>query len=208
MALKDIFKGPKDAIKDSLNKSLEWLQNMIDMALGKTNSNTTSTDDQTEIRKMRFESVNYPEMGKLYFFMYHDPLTKATLPYWDKFPVVIFIEQVQVSTGIGFLGLNLHYLPPMARAGLLDALIVAHYEMGKEGKDKKLYLNYEILRSFMTNYPSARICIKKYALSQIMASSTTKGRFAEIHPDDWRFVVTLPLHEWVRNPNYSGSLPW
>lgn len=210
MALKDVFRGSKESLKDSYKKSLEWLQRMIDTLIGKSNSNTTKTDDQTEFKKMRFEPVNFPEMGKMYFFMYHDPLTKATLPYWDKFPVVIFVDTtpLKAGNGIGLIGLNFHYLPPLARASILDALIMTQDSIG-EGKDKKLDIaSYDVIRSFMNKYPDARVCIKKYALKQILSSSVTKGKFAEIHPDDWRFVVTLPLHEWVRNPNYTGPLPW
>lgn len=209
MALRDIFKGSSFTIKDSYKKSLDWLNDMISNMFGKTNDNTTRTDDETEKRKMNFKGVNTPMIGKLYFFMYHDPIHKATLPYYDKFPIVIPIEYVTLNEGSGMMGLNLHYLPPVARATLLDALVLELNDENYEGEQKRLKINYQILKSFMGNYPDAKVCIKKYSLRRIFGSSMSKGKFNEIHPDDWKFVVMLPsLHEWVRNPNYTGPLPW
>ena len=45
-------------------------------------------------------------IGALYFFVY-DPKTKADLPYYDRFPLVLPLKREPD----GFLGLNLHYLP-------------------------------------------------------------------------------------------------
>ena len=53
----------------------------------------------------------------MYFFNY-DPKHKETLPYYDRYPLVICVKLLPD----GFHGLNLHYLPPMQRAGLLTKL--------------------------------------------------------------------------------------
>ena len=60
--------------------------------------------------------------GNMYNFMY-DPKTKSTLPYYDRFPLCI---PVQNAKG-GFYGLNLHYLHPVIRAKFLDALSNMRY---------------------------------------------------------------------------------
>ena len=44
---------------------------------------------------------------------------KETLPFYDSFPLVIIIGKAKG----GFLGMNLHYLPPTLRAKFLDALM-------------------------------------------------------------------------------------
>ena len=57
-------------------------------------------------------------IGKMYFFAYN-PKHRDTLPYYDEFPLVIPIEYYKD----GFLGLNLHYLPPRLRAILMGKLL-------------------------------------------------------------------------------------
>jgi hypothetical protein len=57
-------------------------------------------------------------IGSMQMFMY-DPKTKDKLPYYDTFPLVVVVGP---APG-GFYGLNLHYLPPILRAKMLDALM-------------------------------------------------------------------------------------
>ena len=47
-----------------------------------------------------------PTFNKLHFFKYN-PKLRATLPYYDMFPLVM---PIQAAPG-GFLGINFHYLP-------------------------------------------------------------------------------------------------
>ena len=46
-------------------------------------------------------------IGNLYLFLY-DPKTKNQLPYYDTFPLVYPYRKAEG----GFVGYNLHYLPP------------------------------------------------------------------------------------------------
>ena len=50
-------------------------------------------------------------VGSMQMFFY-DPKTKDTLPYYDRFPLVVVVGPAEK----GFYGLNLHYLPPILRA--------------------------------------------------------------------------------------------
>lgn len=209
MAFKDLFRGPISAIRDSFKKSQEWLNDMMQALLSKTNDNTTKTDDENDKKRLNFKGVSRPEPGKLYFFMYHDPKYKSVLPYYDRFPMVIAVEEMPLKDGMGFLGLNLHYLPPHLRAVILDELIMTYPYGSEDTNERKLSVDsYETLRAFITNVPMVKSCIKKYYYGRIVSSKFSKGAFNEIHPNDWKYAVTLPLHEWVRNPNYSGPLPW
>ena len=47
-----------------------------------------------------------PFFGRLNMFFY-DPKLKATLPYYDRFPLVLPLKRFEN----GFLGINFHYLP-------------------------------------------------------------------------------------------------
>ena len=58
-------------------------------------------------------------LGRMYFFVYN-PKHKATLPYYDMFPLVLPVERYSD----GFLGINFHYLAPKDRAFLLDEIKV------------------------------------------------------------------------------------
>ena len=60
----------------------------------------TKADLMRDKQRLRDKSF----IGRMYFYFY-DPKTKDTLPYYDKFPLVIPIERYPD----GFLGLNLHY---------------------------------------------------------------------------------------------------
>lgn len=56
--------------------------------------------------------------GNMYMFFY-DPKHKATLPYYDAFPLIFMTGPAKG----GFYGLNLHYLPPVLRAKVLDSVL-------------------------------------------------------------------------------------
>jgi hypothetical protein len=62
-------------------------------------------------------TIDEKSIGKMYTFFY-DPKHKETLPYYDLFPLIFVVGP---AAG-GFLGINLHYLPPVLRAKLMDSL--------------------------------------------------------------------------------------
>lgn len=123
-------------------------------------------------------------IGRMYFFFY-DPKTKDTLPYYDRFPLVLPIEQYQD----GFLGLNLHYLHPKQRIILLDKLS-EYASNSKYDTTTKLRLSYDVLRrssSISEHIP----CVKKYLFSQV------DSRFLEITADEWDIAALLPMESFV-----------
>ena len=58
-----------------------------------------------------------PKYGIMNLFGY-DPKHKERLPYYDTFPLIFPLEPAKG----GFIGLNFHYLPPLARARFLRSL--------------------------------------------------------------------------------------
>lgn len=123
-------------------------------------------------------------IGRMYFFFY-DPKTKDTLPYYDRFPLVIPIEQYPD----GILGLNLHYIHPKQRIILLDKLS-EYANNEKYNKTTKLALSYDLLRSASKMY-EASPCIKRYLFSHI------ESRFLEIDADEWDIAALLPMESFV-----------
>ena len=124
-------------------------------------------------------------LGRLYFF-YYDPKTKDKLPYYDRLPLVFPFAPYRN----GFLALNLHYLPPILRAKLFDAL----YETASNDKlnDKtKLRLSYNKLM-MASKYRFFKPCLKRYLTSHV------KSRFIEIEPAEWNTALMLPVADFQK----------
>ena len=122
--------------------------------------------------------------GNMYMYFY-DPKHKKTLPYYDKFPMVIVVEP---APG-GFYGLNLHYLAPGVRARFLDALMET---APKKITDKsKLKLRYDLLQS-TKKFKEFQPCFKHYLTSQI------KGQPVRVPMSDWEIAIFLPVEQFAK----------
>jgi hypothetical protein len=123
-------------------------------------------------------------IGRMYFY-YYDPKTKDKLQYYDRFPLVLPIEQYSD----GFLGLNLHYIHPKQRIILLDKLS-EFANNSKYDKTTKLRLSYDLLSSASRIFEH-QPCIKRYLFSQV------QSRFLEISADEWDIAALLPMESFV-----------
>lgn len=124
-------------------------------------------------------------VGHMYFF-YYDPKTKETLPYYDRFPLVIPIQLYPD----GFLGLNLHYVHPKQRIILLDKLS----ELATDNRfdmQTRLRINYQVLKSFSKAF-EASPCVKRYL------SKHVQSRFVEIFGDEWDIAALLPVEQFEK----------
>ena len=126
-------------------------------------------------------------IGSMQMFFY-DPKHKETLPYYDTLPVVIV---VQPAKG-GFLGLNLHYLPPTLRAMFLDALM--DNVTSKKSDDAKFDLTVRLLAgtSKLRYYEP---CIKHYLNAHV------KSKFAEVKAPEWEIATFLPTAQFQKASN-------
>jgi len=127
-----------------------------------------------------------PIIGKMYMFVY-DPKYKATLPYWDRYPLIIAADRP--LKGKGFFGLNLHYLSPMDRAKLMHALMPLS-TTGQELKTTtKLRITYGVLKAAM-KYRLFRPAFKRYLPNQI------KSNIIEIPSEFWEVAMFLPTQKF------------
>jgi hypothetical protein len=114
--LSDIFKNlSKEAFRAGITprtkESIKWFRERAeDMGKIKARGQLMKEEELT----LRSKSLN----GQMLMYFY-DPKGKDELPYYDKFPLTVVVDK---APG-GFYGLNLHYLPPILRAKLLDALM-------------------------------------------------------------------------------------
>jgi len=168
--------------------SLQWFKDKVDETTGRK---------RTDPNHM-FQRSGTPQIGKMFLF-YYDAKYKNTLPFFDKHPLVFPIEMY----GDGFLGINLHYLPPLARVSLLRSLDIIKNN-DKYNDTTKLVVSYKTLKAFATQFAGYDQCIKRYLYGHV------KSSFHEVYPADWEKAAMLPLQNWSINKNrrYSGSPPY
>ena len=138
-------------------------------------------DEKRLVSKTTFKRV-----GQMFMFNYQ-PANRIKLPYYDTFPL-IFILRLDND---GFLGINLHYLPPQLRL-LLFKMLMKFASGGFESKDTRLVLFYEYLMRQPTFRHYIKPCIKKYLYHRI------DSYILRIPPEDWYIAVFLPLSRFKK----------
>ena len=128
------------------------------------------------------------EPGKMYTYLY-DAKTKDTLPYWDAYPLIFAVEPVEG----GFFGINLHYLPPVLRAKLMDALYTIVSD-DKMDSGTKLNISYQTLKG-AANLKLFQPCFKRYLFSQV------RSDFILVEPSEWDIAMMLPTQSFQKQPD-------
>ena len=138
-----------------------------------------------ELMRDRERFRNKSIIGRMYFY-YYDPKTKDSLPYYDRFPLVIPIERYPD----GFLGLNLHYIHPKRRIILLDKLSTI---LNNDNYDEstRFKISYDFLKRASRIY-EATPCIKRYLSSQV------QSRFLEITAEEWDIAAMSPVESFAK----------
>lgn len=127
--------------------------------------------------------VDSMEIGYMYAFAY-DPKHKKTLPYYDTFPLIFPVK----FESDGFLGINFHYLPPVLRAKLMDALY-ANLTNKQYDETTKMRISYGILQN-ASKYRYFKPTLKRYLRSQL------RSQFMEIHVNEWDIALFLPTESF------------
>ena len=124
-----------------------------------------------------------PKYGMMNLFGY-DAKHKATLPYYDKFPLIFPIEPAKG----GFIGINFHYLPFGARVAFLKQL--SQYSSDKNFDKKTRYMIDWV------NNPYFRKTTKRYLNSQVRTS------FLNVPADEMAIAIFLPVARFVGGRPY------
>ena len=124
-----------------------------------------------------------PKYGIMNLFGY-DPKHKATLPYYDIFPLIFPLEPAKG----GFIGLNFHYLPYGARVAFLRSL--ANTTTDKRF-DKKTRYNIK-----WRNNQYMRKTAKHYLFNQVRSS------FLNIPADEMAIAIFLPVARFKKGRPY------
>jgi hypothetical protein len=126
------------------------------------------------------------EYGLMYAFRY-DPKMKKELPYYDTFPLIFPIA----FEADGFLGINFHYLPPILRAKLMDALY-PNVTNKKYDATTRMKVSYSILQS-ASKYKFFKPTIKKYLRNHV------RSQFLEIPATEWDIALFLPTESFRKS---------
>jgi len=142
-----------------------------------------------------FTKMNENYTGSMVHFFY-SAKWKDKLPYWDAFPLVFPIEQY----GASFLGINMHYLPPILRAKLMNALYTTAVKNEQE-RIQRLAISYQILKN-ATKFSAFKPCVKQYLKAHV------RSRFFKVHPEEWDMALFLPTARWQSRLGYSEAKVW
>jgi hypothetical protein len=114
----------------------------------------------------------------------YDPKHKDRLPYYDTFPLILPLEPAKG----GFIGLNFHYLPPLARVAFLRSLASTTTD---KRFDKKTRYNIN-----WRNNSYMKKTAKRYLFSQVRTS------FLNITADEMAIAIFLPVARFKKGSPY------
>jgi len=156
-------------------ESRAWFQQKI--------KNLRSINREALMKEEPLKQVSTEIVGSMYMFFY-DPKHKETLPYYDTFPLVVVVGPAEG----GFLGLNLHYLPPILRAKMLDGLMEITTN-NKFNDSTRFKMTYELLAR-ASKFKYYKPCLKHYLNKQV------KSTFALVPAPEWEIATFLPTAQF------------
>lgn len=180
MNLASFFKkSQKEEYKNSFSqKSMEWMKERTQKI----------SQDIVESKSIKTESR--AQWGNIYQFVYRAK-HRNKLKYYDAFPMMIVLERYSD----GFLGINLHYLPPTLRFVLMDQLWkFVSSPTGELDEDTQFLLRYNMLKS-LSGRKLYKPCIKRYLNKQI------RSPLYKIPADKWNLAMILPSSRFLSKDN-------
>jgi len=158
-------------------QSRDWFRRKV-QNIRSINRNTLMKDEQLSLGRRRL-------IGSMQMFFY-DPKHKEKLPFYDSFPLTIVMSP---APG-GFMGLNLHYLPPILRAKFLDALLDITNNKAYD-ETTKFNVTYSTLKA-TAKFKYFKPCIKHYLTNHV------RSKFAEVQAPEWEIATFLPTADWQK----------
>ena len=172
----------RSGVTPRTEESLKWFQKRL--------SNITNVNRNQILKDENLIKVNKPLTGRMFMYFY-DPKTKETLPYYDKFPLIIMVARAPK----GFYGLNLHYLDFKRRAIFFDRLM-DYMTNKKYDRSTKFRLSYSLL-SGARKLKEFEPCFKRYLISHITS------RVSEVPATEWEAALFMPTDRFVKNKRQS-----
>jgi len=155
--------------------SQKWFQGKL--------QDMTMPSRQKLLKDTALERTERNLIGSMYMYFY-DPKHKKTLPYYDRFPLTIMVQEAKD----GFHGLNLHYLNYNTRAAFLDELMgLAPNKLQNDTRIRKL--RYELLQK-SRKYKEFKPCFKHYLTKHV------KSKLTRVPMTEWEIAIFLPVEQF------------
>ena len=167
----------RNGITPRTQQSRDWFKRKAS-AMRSVNRNALMKEEPIQLSNRQI-------VGSMYMFFY-DPKHKAKLPYYDSFPLVVVIGPAEG----GFMGLNLHYLPPILRAKFLDGLLDITNNKSYD-ESTKFNISYNMLKR-AGKYKYFKPCIKHYL------NKNVRSRFARVEAPEWEIATFLPTADFQK----------
>ena len=166
----DIFEPLKD-LQGNKMKSASWYRNAVSLITDRSSPSELFASGKL---------LGRPSAGRMSMFFY-DPKTKARLPYYDTFPLVLPLEPAKG----GFIGLNFHYLPYGVRFAFLQQL-QSYASNSKFDQSTKIQASYSSIK----NNKYTKASIKRYLYSQV------RSQFLRIDVNEMALAAYLPVAQF------------
>jgi len=140
--------------------------------------------------------------GKIYVFQYLNPVTKETLEWWDKNPVVLALLPIDKTTECG---INLNLLPVKFKEDFLDNFYkIYHSQINAQSTGAKKdnatlqgplrTLNYEVVKKYLDHFGFG-FAVRRYKVH-------LKKNQAVVSYESWPKIA---LCDFIA---LNGSTPW
>ena len=185
LSMQEVFDNNRYKLKYAAVMSTKWFEEQPRLlkGLGVTSHRMIKDNDDAVW-------ANRIIPGRLYLYKY-DAKHKATLPYWDRFPLVFPLNET--DDGKGFYGLNMHYIHYEYRIKILNSLL--HIEQGgRYTANMRLALSWELIKN------SAKLAPLKPCLHMYLYNHLRSG-MKQVHPRDWATAMMLPIASWASSNN-------
>lgn len=167
-------KNKFDSAADKNSKSIKWFQQ--------------------KLKDLRYKQRSKPVKGSMITYVYLAKHRK-TLPYYDRFPLIILLEEI---TGGTWLGLNLHYVPPKQREWFLEQ-ILKYSSTSNIANNTRFKVDWAKVK----HIKFSEHMIKRYLMPQV------RSNIHSIPPSEWINAVNLPTQQFmVNNKKYSSRKVW
>lgn len=169
--------------------------------LGKTRAERRSQEWFNDVIKTSIKTHRASKLsiGRLYTWAY-DAKHKDTLPYWDMFPLGIYLGDSTAGNGNKLLHfLNLHYVPPAARQSFLEELLKRYASTKTYSNKTRLKIDWSKVKGMK----GTDLMIKSYLPSHFKTATL------EIAPKDWPVSCFMPTQRFVsQGKSYSAKKVW
>lgn len=182
---KAFYRNNPTSMKRNIASSLEWFKAYVGRSYNKLGTGSMFRDRSLWAKKLT--------PGKMYFFEY-DAKHKATLPIWDRYPMMFPISSYKAKDGMEIvIGLNMHYLSPSMRMIAFKALLKLRTE-SRYRKGTKLALEWELLKN-LGEADMFKHSIHSYRMDHV------KSVFVEVPSQSWEMALFLPLARFQKGSN-------